>query len=247
MTKPIILTFQPFDLPTFQPSNLPTFKLSNLPTFPKSVEEEEKRQNLLNTKSVWKQEKQQNPLKKSLFPRILFYCFKTFLNMESVWIQEKRPNPLNTECVYKQKKWPNSLNTECVKKHGNNQILEFGRHGMIFLAMLKQYLQKNQQYFLKDKLKDLWERFNNILSVSNLSTFSYFWCLETEETPWKNQRILLFYCFQTLLNSESVYKHEKWPNPLNTKVSRNMETTKFFEYGMCLETGETANSFEYGM
>ena len=123
MTKPIILTFQPFDLPTFQPSNLPTFKPSNLPTFPKSVEEEEKRQNLLNTKSVWKQEKQQNPLKKSLFPRILFYCFKTFLNMESVWIQEKRPNPLNTECVYKQKKWPNSLNTECVKKHGNDQIL----------------------------------------------------------------------------------------------------------------------------
>ena len=47
--------------------------------------------------------------------------------------------------------------------------------------MLKQYLQKNQQYFLKDKLKDLWERFNNILSVSNLLTFSYFWCLETEE------------------------------------------------------------------
>ena len=105
-----------------------------------------------------------------------------------------------------------------------------GRHGMIFLAMLKQYLQKNQQYFLKDKLKDLWERFNNILSVSNLSTYSYFWCLETEEIPWKNQRILFFYCFNTFLNSESVYKHEKWPNPLNTKVSRNMETTNSFEY-----------------
>ena len=44
----------------------------------------------------------------------------------------------------------------------------------------------------------------------------------------KNQRILLFYCFQTLLNSESVYKHEKRPDPLNTKVSRNMEKTKFF-------------------
>ena len=49
-------TFWPANFPTFRPSNLPTFKLSNLPTFPKSVKEQGKRQNPLNTKSVWKHE-----------------------------------------------------------------------------------------------------------------------------------------------------------------------------------------------
>ena len=82
-----------------------------------------------------------------------------------------------------------------------------------------------------------------------------------DQILWILQGILSFYCFQTLLNSESVYKHEKRPNPLNTKVSRNMETANSFEYGMCQETWkrpiplttnvsgnmETTNSFEYGM
>ena len=115
-----------------------------------------------------------------------FKGFCRFTVSRHFWIRKVSINMRNDQILWIpmcQETWkrPIPLSTECVKKHGNNQILEFGRHGMIFLAMLKQYLQKNQQYFLKDKLKDLWERFNNILSVSNLSTFSYFWCLETEE------------------------------------------------------------------
>ena len=53
-----------------------------------------------------------------------------------------------------------------------------------------------------------------------------------------------------LLNTESKHfrdthwKQKKRPNLLTTKVSRNIETTNSFEYGMKLLTGETTKSFE---
>ena len=91
-------------------------------------------------------------------------------------------------------------------------------------------------------------------------------CLETGEMTksLENNDFLKgfgrFSCFQTLLNPESVYKQEKWQNPLTimifskdlvvfpvsrhfwkVKVSGNRETPKSLEYGKRLETGKKQN------
>ena len=77
---------------------------------------------------------------------------------------------------------------------------------------------------------------------------------------WSFQGVWLFFCYLTLLNPESVYKQEKWQNPLTimifsmdlvvfpvsrhfwkVKVSGNRETPKSLEYGKRLETGKKQN------
>ena len=100
------------------------------------------------------------------------------------------------------------------------------------------------------------------LKSSNLSQKTVSRNRRIDQILWILEGILSFYSFWTLLNTVSVQKQEIWPNSLNTSrdfvVLLFLDT---FEYGKCQETWkrpnllttkvsrnmETTNSFEYGM